>query len=74
MKRCSVIYIVNFLLPILYLLCLDLVSLLMSDTGGEKVGFKTTALLAITVMQLILNDILLSSSDKIPLISNEVQN
>ncbi|XP_014846649.1 PREDICTED: 5-hydroxytryptamine receptor 3A-like [Poecilia mexicana] len=65
-KRRSVIYIVNFLLPILYLTCLDLVSFLMSD--GEKVGFKITVLLAVTVMQLILNDILPSSSDSIPLI------
>ncbi|XP_008435193.1 5-hydroxytryptamine receptor 3A-like isoform X2 [Poecilia reticulata] len=67
-KRRSVIYIVNFLLPILYLTCLDLRSFLMSDTGGEKVGFKITVLLAVTVMQLILNDILPSSSDSIPLI------
>ncbi|XP_043958299.1 5-hydroxytryptamine receptor 3A-like [Gambusia affinis] len=69
MKRRSVLYIANFLLPVLFLLCLDFASLLMSDTGGEKVGFKITVLLAVTVMQLILNDILPSSSDKIPLIA-----
>ncbi|KAM4715212.1 5-hydroxytryptamine receptor 3E-like [Anableps anableps] len=69
MKRRSVLYIANFLLPILFFLCLDFASLLMSDTGGEKVGFKITILLAVTVMQLILNDILPSSSDNIPLIA-----
>ncbi|MEQ2300642.1 hypothetical protein AMECASPLE_027828 [Ameca splendens] len=69
MKRRSVLYIANFLLPVLFFLCLDFASLLMSDTGGEKVGFKITILLAVTVMQLILNDILPSSSDKIPLIA-----
>ncbi|MEQ2245879.1 hypothetical protein ILYODFUR_032530 [Ilyodon furcidens] len=37
-------------------------------TGGEKVGFKVTILLAVTIMQLILNEILPSSSEKIPLI------
>lgn len=68
MQRRSVLYIANFLLPVLFFLCLDFASLLMSDTGGEKIGFKITVLLAVTVMQLILNDILPSSSDKIPLI------
>ncbi|RVE59819.1 hypothetical protein OJAV_G00192340 [Oryzias javanicus] len=69
MKRRSVLYIVNFLLPILFFLGLDFASFLLSDTGGEKVGFKVTVLLAVTVMQLILNDILPPSSDKIPLIA-----
>ncbi|XP_036073105.1 5-hydroxytryptamine receptor 3A-like [Oryzias melastigma] len=69
MKRRSVLYIANFLLPVLFFLCLDFASFLLSDTGGEKVGFKITVLLAVTVMQLILNDILPPSSDKIPLIA-----
>ncbi|KAI9546912.1 hypothetical protein NQZ68_022858 [Dissostichus eleginoides] len=41
----------------------------MSDSGGEKVSFQVTVLLAVTVMQLILNDILPSSSDGIPLMA-----
>ncbi|XP_007558436.1 5-hydroxytryptamine receptor 3A-like isoform X2 [Poecilia formosa] len=69
MKRRSILYIVNFLLPVLFFLCLDLSSFLISDRGGEKISFKVTVLLAVTVMQLILNDILPSSSDKIPLIA-----
>ncbi|XP_033466937.1 5-hydroxytryptamine receptor 3C-like isoform X2 [Epinephelus lanceolatus] len=69
MRRRSVLYIINFILPVLFFFCLDLASFLMSDTGGEKVGFKVTVLLAVTVMQLILNDILPSSSDRIPLIA-----
>nr|XP_020444483.1 5-hydroxytryptamine receptor 3A-like [Monopterus albus] len=69
MKRRSVLYIVNFLLPILFFLCLDLASFLISDSGGEKLSFKVTVLLAVTVMQLILNEILPSSSDRIPLIA-----
>lgn len=71
MKRRSVLYIVNFIVPVLFLLCLDWASFLISDTGGEKLGFKITVLLAITVMQLILNEILPSSSDRIPLIGKE---
>ncbi|KAK9530153.1 hypothetical protein VZT92_011675 [Zoarces viviparus] len=68
MKRRSALYVANFLVPILFFLCLDLTSFLISDTGGEKLSFKVTVLLAVTVMQLILNDILPSSSDRIPLV------
>ena len=72
MKRRSVLYIVNFILPILFFLCLDLASCMISDGRGEKLGFKITVLLAVTVMQLILNDILPSSSDRVPLIGIRV--
>ncbi|XP_076616557.1 5-hydroxytryptamine receptor 3A-like [Chaetodon auriga] len=69
MKRRPLLYIVNFLLPVLFFLCLDLASFMISDTGGEKLSFKVTVLLAVTVLQLILNEILPSSSDRIPLIA-----
>ncbi|XP_037829913.1 5-hydroxytryptamine receptor 3A-like [Kryptolebias marmoratus] len=69
MKRRAALYIANFLLPILFFLCLDSASFLISDTGGEKLSFKITVLLAVTVMQLLLNDILPGSSNRIPLIS-----
>ncbi|KAL3051171.1 hypothetical protein OYC64_001443 [Pagothenia borchgrevinki] len=69
MRRRSALYIANFLVPILFFFCLDLASFLISDSGGEKLSFKVTVLLAVTVMQLILNDILPSSSDRIPLIA-----
>ncbi|XP_059211508.1 5-hydroxytryptamine receptor 3A-like [Centropristis striata] len=69
MKRRSVLYIANFLLPVLFFLCLDLASFLISDSGGEKLSFKVTVLLAITVMQLILSEILPSSSDSVPVVA-----
>uniref|UniRef100_A0A665VH90 Si:dkey-49c17.4 n=1 Tax=Echeneis naucrates TaxID=173247 RepID=A0A665VH90_ECHNA len=68
MRRRSTLYIVNFILPVLFFLCLDLASFLISDSGGEKLSFKVTVLLAVTVLQLILNEILPSSSNRIPLI------
>lgn len=71
MKRRSILYIVNFLLPVLFFLGLDLASFLISDSGGEKLSFKVTVLLAITVLQLILNEILPASSNRIPLIGKE---
>ncbi|XP_050922509.1 5-hydroxytryptamine receptor 3A-like [Lates calcarifer] len=69
MKRRSALYIVNFILPVLFFLGLDLASFLISDSGGEKLSFKVTVLLAVTVMQLILNEILPASSNRIPLIA-----
>ncbi|XP_029978002.1 5-hydroxytryptamine receptor 3A-like [Sphaeramia orbicularis] len=69
MKRRSMLYVINVMLPVLFFLCLDLSSFLISDKGGEKLSFKITVLLAITVMQLLLNDILPASSSKIPLIA-----
>ncbi|XP_075948922.1 5-hydroxytryptamine receptor 3A-like [Anarhichas minor] len=69
MKRRSILYIVNFLTPVLFFLCLDLASFLISDTGGEKLSFKVTVLLAVTVLQLILNEILPATSNRIPLIA-----
>ncbi|KAK5614546.1 hypothetical protein CRENBAI_020703 [Crenichthys baileyi] len=69
MERRSLLYIVNFLLPVLFFLSLDLASFMISDYGGEKLSFKVTVLLAITVLQLILNEILPSSSNQVPLIA-----
>lgn len=71
MRRRPQLYIVNFLLPVFFFLCLDMASFLISDCGGEKLSFKVTVLLAVTVMQLILNEILPSSSERIPLIGKE---
>ncbi|XP_068162285.1 5-hydroxytryptamine receptor 3A-like [Antennarius striatus] len=69
LRRRPNLYIVNFMLPILFFLSLDFASFLISDSGGEKLSFKVTLMLAVTVMQLILNEILPSSSDRIPLIA-----
>uniref|UniRef100_A0A4W6DEC6 Uncharacterized protein n=1 Tax=Lates calcarifer TaxID=8187 RepID=A0A4W6DEC6_LATCA len=69
MRRRSALYIINFILPVLFFLGLDLASFLISHSGGEKLSFKVTVLLAVTVMQLILNEILPASSNRIPLIA-----
>ena len=68
MKRRSLLYVVNFLLPVLFFLCLDVASFMISNSGGEKLSFKVTVLLAVTVMQLLLNEILPASSNRVPLI------
>ncbi|XP_030256923.1 5-hydroxytryptamine receptor 3A-like [Sparus aurata] len=68
--RRSELYVVNFMLPVLFFLGLDLASFLISDKGSEKLSFKVTVLLSVTVMQLILSEILPSTSNRIPLIAS----
>ncbi|XP_022045611.1 5-hydroxytryptamine receptor 3A-like [Acanthochromis polyacanthus] len=68
-KRRPLLHVINFLLPIIFFLTLDLASFFISDHRGEKLGFKVTVLLAISVLLLILNDILPSMSNKTPLIA-----
>lgn len=73
MKRQPILYVVNFIIPVLLFLVLDLASFMIPESGGEMLTFKVTVLLAVTVMQLILNDILPSTSEKIPLIGKKRQ-
>ncbi|XP_054608593.1 5-hydroxytryptamine receptor 3A-like [Dunckerocampus dactyliophorus] len=68
-KRRPLLHVINFLLPILFFLCLDLASYFIPVHSGEKLSFKVTVLLAISVLLLILNDILPSMSNKTPLIA-----
>ncbi|XP_057682455.1 5-hydroxytryptamine receptor 3A-like isoform X2 [Corythoichthys intestinalis] len=68
-RRRPLLHVINFLLPILFFLVLDLASFFIPDHHGEKLGFKVTVMLAISVLLLILNDILPSMSNKTPLIA-----
>ncbi|KAL2078824.1 hypothetical protein ACEWY4_026509 [Coilia grayii] len=62
------LYVINFLVPIFLFLVLDLMSFFMNEARGEKLSFKITILLAISVLLLILHDILPSTHQKTPLI------
>ncbi|KAJ8251729.1 hypothetical protein GJAV_G00224500 [Gymnothorax javanicus] len=68
-KRRPMVIVLHFMLPLLFFLILDLCTFFISDHGGENLGFKVTLLLAISVLLLILNEILPSSSGKPPLIA-----
>ncbi|XP_016297193.1 5-hydroxytryptamine receptor 3A-like, partial [Sinocyclocheilus anshuiensis] len=68
MKRRPLLYVINFLMPVFYFLILDLASFFIDSSGGEKLGFKITLLLAISVLLLLLQDMLPSTSSDIPLI------
>ncbi|XP_050980506.1 5-hydroxytryptamine receptor 3A-like [Labeo rohita] len=68
LRRMPLMHFINFQLPILFFLVLDLASFFIPDRG-EKLCFKVTVLLGISVLLLILNDILPSKSHRCPLIA-----
>ncbi|KAL1277525.1 hypothetical protein QQF64_024198 [Cirrhinus molitorella] len=67
-KRRPLLYLVNFMLPIFFFVVLDVMSFFINTNEADKLSFKITLLLSISVMLLILNDTLPSTADKIPLI------
>ena len=54
-QRRPQLYLLNLAMPIVLVLVLDLASFFINQTRGEKLGFKITILLSISVLLLILN-------------------
>ncbi|KAM3597197.1 uncharacterized protein V6R79_001244 [Siganus canaliculatus] len=69
-SRKPMLYVINLIVPLFFLLILDLASFFISNDRGEKLGFKVTILLSISVLLLILKDILPSTEDSLPMIAN----
>ncbi|KAM9746261.1 5-hydroxytryptamine receptor 3A-like [Menidia menidia] len=69
LQRRPMLYLVNLLVPMFFLLVLDLASFLISPEGGEKLGFQVTVLLSISVLLLILQEILPSTEENLPAIA-----
>eukprot|EP00064_Thunnus_orientalis_P017937 superscaffoldBa00003959_g18023 len=67
--RKPVLYVIILILPLFYLLVLDLASFFIHEARGEKLSFKVTVLLSISVLLLILQDMLPSTEDRLPLIA-----
>ncbi len=67
-KRRPLLYVINIILPVFFFLVLDVMSFFIDASGADKLSFKVTLLLSISVLLLILNDTLPSTADKIPLI------
>ncbi|KAL2101794.1 hypothetical protein ACEWY4_003555 [Coilia grayii] len=68
-RRVPLLHVLTFILPILFLLVLDLASFFMPDTRGDKLAFKVTVLLAMSVLLLILTDTLPCKPSQTPLIA-----
>ncbi|CAM4420548.1 unnamed protein product [Leuciscus chuanchicus] len=67
-KRRPLLYLFNIILPVFFFILLDVASFFIDTSGSDKLCFKVTLLLSISVLLLILNDTLPSTADKIPLI------
>ncbi|XP_031421640.2 5-hydroxytryptamine receptor 3A-like [Clupea harengus] len=68
-RRVPLLQVLTFIMPILFFLSLDLASFFMPDTRGDKLCFKVTVLLAMSVLLLILNDTFPSKPSKTPLMA-----
>ncbi|CAM9344046.1 unnamed protein product, partial [Lampetra planeri] len=69
--RKPMLYVINLIVPLFFLLVLDLASFFICDNSGEKLSFKVTVLLSISVLLLILKDILPSTEDELPMIGEK---
>ncbi|XP_071321064.1 5-hydroxytryptamine receptor 3A-like isoform X2 [Trachinotus anak] len=67
--RKPMLYVINLIIPLFYFLLLDLASFFISEARGEKMNFKVTILLSISVLLLILQDMLPSTEDNLPMIA-----
>lgn len=59
---------VNLIVPLFLFLILDVASFFINEARGEKLSFKVTVLLSISVLLLILKDMLPSTEDRLPMI------
>ncbi|XP_054463248.1 5-hydroxytryptamine receptor 3A-like [Anoplopoma fimbria] len=67
--RKPMLYVIIFIVPLFYFLLLDLASFFINEARGEKLSFKVTILLSISVLLLILKDMLPSTEDSLPMIA-----
>ncbi|ROL45721.1 5-hydroxytryptamine receptor 3A [Anabarilius grahami] len=67
-KRRPLLYVINIIVPVFFFLVLDVISFFIDTSGSDKISFKVTLLLSISVMLLLVNDTLPSTAENIPLI------
>ncbi|KYO31127.1 zinc-activated ligand-gated ion channel [Alligator mississippiensis] len=68
MQRQPLYYVVNLILPTCMLYLLDMALLFGPSSHGEKIGFQISLILGISMLAVILNDILPTSSESLPVI------
>ncbi|KAK9534543.1 hypothetical protein VZT92_006983 [Zoarces viviparus] len=68
-SRKPLLYVIIFIVPLFYFVLLDVCSFFISGARGEKLSFKVTILLSISVLLLILKDLLPSTEDSLPMIA-----
>ncbi|XP_037331886.2 5-hydroxytryptamine receptor 3A-like [Pungitius pungitius] len=68
-SRRPLLYVVIFILPLLLFVWLDVASFFINEARGEKLSFKVTVLLSISVLLLILKDMMPSTENRLPMIA-----
>lgn len=68
-SRKPMLYVIIFIVPLFYFVLLDVASFFINEARGEKLSFKVTVLLSISVLLLILKDLLPSTEDGLPMIA-----
>ncbi|XP_077964421.1 uncharacterized protein LOC120823430 [Gasterosteus aculeatus] len=68
-RRRATLYVVNLLIPSCFLITVDLFSFLLPPQNVDRSLFKMTLILGYTVFLLIMNDLLPTTGDTIPLIN-----
>lgn len=71
MLRKPMLYVIDFIIPLFYFLIMDLASFFISEARGEKLSFKVTILLSISVLLLLLADILPSTEKDMPILCED---
>ncbi|XP_019731022.1 5-hydroxytryptamine receptor 3C-like [Hippocampus comes] len=69
LRRRSTLYVVNLLLPSIFLITVDLFSFLLPPQSVDRSSFKMTLILGYTVFLLIMNDLLPITGNTIPIIN-----
>ncbi|XP_056382254.1 5-hydroxytryptamine receptor 3A-like [Hyla sarda] len=66
-KRASVIFVINLIIPVCFLVILDIASMFIHFETGERLDFKIAVVLGFSVLLLILNT-MLPASDTLPVL------
>ncbi|KAL3999278.1 receptor-type tyrosine-protein phosphatase U [Sarotherodon galilaeus] len=69
LRRRSVLYVVNLLIPSCFLITVDLFSFMLPPQSMDRASFKMTLILGYTVFLLIMNDLLPITGETTPLIN-----
>ncbi|XP_034439744.1 5-hydroxytryptamine receptor 3A-like isoform X1 [Hippoglossus hippoglossus] len=69
LRRRATLYVVNLLIPSCFLITVDLFSFLLPPQAVDRSSFKMTLILGYTVFLLMMNDLLPSTGNSIPLIN-----
>ncbi|XP_058494168.1 5-hydroxytryptamine receptor 3C-like isoform X2 [Solea solea] len=69
LRRRATLYVVNLLIPSIFLITIDLFSFLLPPQSVDRSSFKMTLILGYTVFLLIMNDLLPTTGHAVPLLN-----